>query len=115
MEERGRRRLDPTRVSDQPALRSASGTVWIVAGGLLLIVIALVLASIIVRAGAALPIAVATLILVAALYVALLVIRFAVRPGKVRLRIMAAAMLGMALFSIVGLLASVWAEANGAR
>lgn len=111
MDERPRERLDPTKIRDQPSLRSSSGTVWIVAGGLFLCVILFVLAWIIVGGGAAVPVAVTTAALAVALYVVLLVVRFVVRPGKVRLRIMAGAMIGMALFSIVGLLASVGVEA----
>lgn len=115
MEERRRERLDPTKVRDQPALRSSSGAVWIVSGAVFLFVIVAVLTWIIVSGGAAVPVAITTGVLAAAFYVVLLVVRFVVRPGKVRLRIMAGAMIAMALFSIVGLLASVWAEAAGVR
>ncbi|MCF2573854.1 hypothetical protein [Brevibacterium sp. UCMA 11754] len=114
MGERPRERLDPTKVRDQPALRSSPGTVWIVSGGLLLLVVASVLAWVIVSSGTAAPVAVATGAAVVALYLVLLVVRFVVRPGKVRLRIMAAAMIGMALVSVVGLLASVGAESVSA-
>ncbi|SDS78655.1 hypothetical protein SAMN04489751_2866 [Brevibacterium sandarakinum] len=115
MDERPRERLDPTKIRDQPALRSSSGTVWIVSGGLFLLVIAIVLAWVIVSRGTAAPLAIATGAAVLALYVVLLVVRFAVRPGKMRLRIMAAAMIGMALIAVVGLLASVGAEAVSLR
>lgn len=114
MDERPRDHLDPTKVRDQPALRSSSGRVWIVAGGLLLLVTAAVLAWIVLSGGSgAAP--VATGAAVVALYIVLLIVRFAVRPGKLRLRIMAAAMIGMALVAIVGLLASVWAESLSVR
>lgn len=116
MDERPRDHLDPTKVRDQPALRSSSGRVWIVAGGLLLLVTAAVLAWIVLSGGSgAVPVAVTTAGLAAALYVVLLVVRFAVRPGKLRLRIMAAAMIGMALVAIVGLLVSVWVESISVR
>lgn len=111
MDERRREPLDPTKVRDQPSLRSSSGRVWIVTGGLFLCVILVVLAWIVVGGGTAVPVAITTAALAVALYVVLLVARLVARPGKVRLRIMAAAMIGMALFSIAGLLASVWVEA----
>lgn len=115
MEERPRERLDPTKIRDQPALRSSSGTVWIVSGGLFLLVVAAVLAWIFVSSGTATPVAVATGVAVVALYLVLLVARFVARPGKVRLRIMAVAMIGMALVSVVGLLMTVGAESISAR
>ena len=116
MDERPRDHLDSTKVRDQPALRSSSGRVWIVAGGLLLLVTAAVLAWIILSGGSgAAPVAIATGAAVVALYIVLLIVRFAVRPGKLRLRIMAAAMIGMALIAVVGLLASVWAESVSVR
>lgn len=115
MDERPRERLDPTKVRDQFALRSSSGAVWIVSGGLFLLVVASVLAWIIVSSETAAPVAVATGAVVIALYLVLLVVRFVVRPGKVRLRIMAVAMIGMALVSVVGLLLTVGAESISAR
>lgn len=115
MDERPRERLDPTKIRDQPALRSSSGAVWIVAGGLFLLVVAAVLAWIIVSSGTAAPVAVATGAAVVGLYVVMLVVRFAVRSGTVRLRIMAVAMICMALVSVVGLLLTVGAESISAR
>ncbi|MDN5759413.1 MAG: hypothetical protein L0H59_12940, partial [Tomitella sp.] len=61
------------------------------------------------------PGGVATGAAVVALYLVLLVVRFVARPGKVRLRIMAGAMIGMALVSVVGLLLTVGAESISAR
>ncbi|GEB23607.1 hypothetical protein BAU01nite_23400 [Brevibacterium aurantiacum] len=110
MDERPRNHLDPTKIGDQAALRSSSGTIWIVSGGLFLLAVAVVLVWIAVSSATAAPLAIATGAAVVALYIVLLLVRFLVRPGKVRLRIMAAAMIGMALIAVVGLLASVGAE-----
>ncbi|GAA1846929.1 hypothetical protein GCM10009813_06340 [Brevibacterium marinum] len=88
---------------------------WIVSGGLFLLVIAIVLAWVFVSSGTAAPLVIATGAVVAGLYVVLLLVRFLVRPGKVRLRIMAAAMIGMALIAVLGLLASVGAESVSLR
>lgn len=114
MEDRSREPLDSTRISDQPALRRSSGTVWIVSGGLFLVVVAAVLAAILVSGGPAVPYAIATLALAAVLYVVLLIARFAIRPGRVRLQVMAGSMICMAVVSIVGLLLCVGAESGGA-
>ncbi|WP_309131516.1 hypothetical protein [Brevibacterium sp.] len=114
MEDRSDEPLDSSRISDQPALRSSSGTVWIVAGGLFLIVIAGVLATIIASGGPAIPYAIATIAVAGGLYLALLIARFAVRPGKVRLRVMAVSMIGMAVVSIIGLVLCVGAASGGA-
>lgn len=73
------------------------------------------ISPIIISGGAAVPVAVATVAVVATLYLVLLVSRFAIRPGRVRLLIISGAMISMVLVSIVGLLLSVGAaEATSA-
>lgn len=114
MEDNSREPLDPRRISDQPALRSSSGRIWIVAGAVFLVIIAGVLISLIVRGGPAVPYAMTTAVIAVVLYLGLLIARFTVKPGTVRLRIMAAAMIGMAVFSLLGLLVCVAVVANGA-
>ena len=106
--------IDSRRISDQPALRSSSGTIWIVAGGIFLVVIAGVLLAVASAGGPAVPTAITTIVIAVVLYLVLLIARFAVRPGRVRLWVMAGAMIGMAVASLVGLLLCVGAAAGGA-
>lgn len=113
MEETPREPLDPRRIGDQPALQSSSGRIWIGAGAVFLVVIVGVLISIIVRGGPAVPFAIATGAIAVVLYLALLIARITLRPGTVRLRVMAAAMIGMAVFSLVGLVVCVAVVATG--
>src|SRR5699024_6381640 len=103
MDNSSREPIDSSRISDQPALRSASGTIWVVAGGLFLVVIAAVLAAIISSGGPAVGYAITTIAVVAALYLVLLIARFAIRPGKTRLWVMAGSMIGMAVVALIGL------------
>ena len=84
------------------------------AGGIFLVVIAGVLAAIIVSGNTAVPTAITTIVIAAVLYLILLTARFALRPGRVRLWVMAGAMIGMAVASLVGLVLCVGAAASGA-
>ncbi|WP_423057993.1 hypothetical protein [Brevibacterium linens] len=114
MDNSSREPIESRRISDQPALRSSSGTIWIVAGGIFLVVIAGVLTAIIVSSSTAVATAITTIVIAAVLYLILLIARFAFRPGRVRLWVMAAAMIGMAVASLVGLVLCVGAAASGA-
>src|SRR5699024_4710547 len=114
MDNSSREPFDSSRISDQPALRSASGTFWVVAGGLFLVVIAAVLAAIISSGGPAVGYAITTIAVVAALYLVLLIARFAIRPGKTRLWVMAGSMIGMAGVALIGLVVCVGAASAGA-
>jgi hypothetical protein len=114
MDNSSREPIDSSRISDQPALRSASGTIWVVAGGLFLVVIAAVLAAIISSGGPAVGYAITTIAVVAALYLVLLIARFAIRPGKTRLWVMAGSMIGMAVVALIGLVVCVGAASAGA-
>jgi len=113
MDDNSREPIDSSRISDQPALRSASGTIWVVAGGLFLIVIAAVLAAIISAGGPAVGYAITTIAVATALYLVLLISRFAIRPGRVRLWVMAGSMIGMALVALIGLVVCVGAASAG--
>lgn len=101
--EAGRRRLDPTRMADQPALRTSTGRAWIVMGGLFAAV-SLVPFMLLIFAGSGrsrgLAIAVAVLMLI--LYALLVSARFLLRSGPVRLRTMAVCMLTMAAVALGG-------------
>src|SRR5699024_235065 len=131
MDNSSREPIDSRRISDQPALRSASGTIWIVAGGMLLVVIAAVLAgmisygglflvviaavlaAIISSGGPAVSYAITTIAVAAALYLVLLIARFAIRPGRTRLWVMGGSMIGMAIVALIGLVVCVGAASAG--
>lgn len=101
-------RLDPTRMRNQPALRTSSGTVWIVMGGLFAAASLIPLVMFIARGNeAARGAAVVVAVIVVALYGMILIARLAIRPGPARLRTMAAAMLTMAAVALIG----VWVSA----
>lgn len=96
-------RLDPTRVTNQPALRTSSGLVWLVMGGLFAAVSLIPFAMLIFTpdtrsGGLALAVAVAII----ALYGAMVITRVVTRRRERRLRIMAGCMLTMALVALVG-------------
>lgn len=102
------RRLDPTLMRNQPALRTSNGNVWVLMGGLFAAASLIPLVMFMIRGneaskGAAIVVAV----IVVALYGAILIARFAIEPGLVRLRTMAASMLTMAAVALVG----VWVSA----
>lgn len=99
----GRSGLDPTRMVNQPALRTSSGRVWLVMGGLFAAVSLLPLGLLIFAGdgrsrGVAIPVAVAVVLLFAAIVVARLVLP----GGPVRLRTMAACMITMAAVALLG-------------
>lgn len=104
---------DPTRVTDQPALRTSNGTAWVVMGGLLVIASYIpLLALIFVRRGPSQPIAIATAVIVLTLYGGLLISRLIAPPGRMRLRVMAACMLTSAFAALIGMVLCVLAEVN---
>jgi hypothetical protein len=114
MDNSSREPIESRRISDQPALRSSSGTIWIVAGGIFLIIVGGVLTAIIVTGSTAVPTAITTIVIAGVLYLILLIARFVFRPGRVRLWVMAGAMIGMAVASLIGLVLCVGAAASGA-
>lgn len=93
---------DPTRVRSQPSLTTASGTIWIVVGGLFVAVAlgVLVPMTALPPAGVALVAAIA----VGALYLAMVVVRVAVPAGRRRLAMLAVGMLLIAVISLVSAL-----------
>lgn len=103
--------LDPTKMINQPALRSSKGTIWIVMGGLFLLASLFSFGVIIFTGGgASTGLAITCGCMAIAAYAALLVVRFAVAPGPRRLRIMAACMLTMAFISLVGVWVCLFIE-----
>jgi hypothetical protein len=100
---------DPTRVRSQPSLTTASGTIWIVVGGLFVAVALGVLVPMTSMrpAGVALGAAIA----VGAIYLAMVVVRVAVPAGRRRLGMLAVGMLLIAAISLVAVFvvaASTW-------
>ena len=90
---------DPTRISNQPALTTSSGRIWLIVGGLFTAISLGVLLPMtgLEPRGVALAAAIADVVL----YGGMLVARFTVRPGRLRLGLMAAAMLAIAAVSLV--------------
>ena len=98
------RRPDPTRMAEQPALQTSSGLVWLVVGALFAAVSLVPLgALILVSPGRSLPVAVTTAALVVLLYGLMIAVRLATPRGPRRLRRMAACLLAMAGFALLGI------------
>jgi hypothetical protein len=93
---------DPTLQRNQPALTTSSGAIWLVVGGLFSAISLAVLIPMttLPPEGVALRAAIA----VAALYAGMVVVRFVVRPGRLRLRVLAGGMIAIAAVSLGGVL-----------
>src|SRR5690606_22697238 len=99
------KRRDPTRMANQPALTTSSGTIWIVMGALFVLVSAYPLSALLVfERGAAFPMAVTTAAVIVAFYILILITRFAAPQGRRRLQLMAGFFIAMVALAIVGLL-----------
>jgi len=118
----GRRRtgttgaVDPTMVTNQPALRTSSGAIWIIVASLFTAVSLVPLIAIVADGSAAVPVALATAGLLVCGLVAMMIVRFTALDGPPRLRALAGCFLGMALVTLIGLLvcvAIVWAPLTG--
>lgn len=102
---RAEARSDPTRMANQPALRSSEGTIWVVVGGLFALICLVPLGLLtVVDPRASAPVAWITAILVVVLYAALLVTRWVVGERERRLRTMAVLMVAMAAAALIGLM-----------
>jgi len=96
---------DPTRMSNQPALTTSSGTIWIVVGALFVLVSAYPLSALLVfEPGVAFPVAVVTAVVIALSYALVVITRFVVPRGRRRLRVMAGFFIAMVALTVVGLL-----------
>ncbi|MDT0157004.1 hypothetical protein Q9R19_05115 [Microbacterium sp. ARD32] len=98
---------DPTMVTNQPALRSSSGAVWLIASGVFVAVCLVPLIGIIATGSAATPVAVVAVVLLVALLVAEFVVRLMVDARAHRLRWLAACMLAMAVIALVSMMVCV--------
>lgn len=94
------RRNDVTRVTNQPALTTSTGRVWLIVGALLS---AVCLATLLVVATTH-PAALIGAAIVLALYALLVVTRLAVRRQRLRLRLLAVVFAAIAVSTIVTLL-----------
>jgi len=98
-------RRDPTRMANQPALRTSAGRIWIVVGGLFAAICLVPLALLaVVDPRRSAPVAWITAIIIIVLYAATVASRWLVHDREPRLRIMAALMLAMAAVALIGLM-----------
>lgn len=95
-------RLDPTRVSNQPALRTSRGTIWLVLGGLLAAT-ALAELAFLVQTPAR-PIAVVGVVLEVAIYAGMILASITIPLRPHRLRVLAVGMIALAIVAIVALM-----------
>ena len=95
-----RPRRDPTQVTAQPALTTSTGRRWLVWGGVLA---AVTLAILVTLAVTREPAAWAACALIAALYLTMVVVRFAVPSSRMRLVLLACLMGTIAVTAVVSL------------
>ncbi|MCU1481431.1 MAG: hypothetical protein JWQ19_2217 [Subtercola sp.] len=94
--------LDPTKVTNQPALTSSTGRIWLIVGGLFALIAAGVLIWLL-----PLPphgLAGAALAVVVLLYAAMVVTQLLTRRGRARLGVLAVLMLSIAAVALVSIL-----------
>jgi len=106
-------RTDPTRVMNQPALRTSSGAIWLVAASVFTAVCLVPLVGIIVQGGSAASVALVATVLLACLLTAMFLVRFTMTPGSRQLRWLAVCMLSMAVVALVAMAVCVmivWAS-----
>lgn len=101
--QRDAQRIDPTKVLNQPALQTSGGTIWVVMAGLFAVAALVPFVALVVSGGPSAGLAGGAAIAVVALYAVLVVLRFAIPRGKIRLRWLAACMLTMAAVSLIGI------------
>lgn len=98
-------RSDPTRMANQPALRTSDGLIWIVVAGIFLVICAVPLSLLtVVDPRESAPVAWTTALLLVALYGALLAARGYIAERGQRLRMMAGLMLAMAAVALIGMM-----------
>ncbi|RUQ07439.1 MULTISPECIES: hypothetical protein [unclassified Microbacterium] len=94
---------DPTRMANQPALRTSSGAVWLIVATIFTAVSLVPLIGIVRSGGAAGTVGLVTAIILVLGLAAMVVIRLAVSSVRPRLRALAAGFLAMALLTLVGI------------
>lgn len=103
--------IDPTRVSNQPALRTSRGAIWLVVGGILA---AIALTEfLLLLGGATTVLPVVRIVLVTVLYIAMIVSTLAIPASPVSLRVLAGLMIALTVVALVllAIIASVNARA----
>lgn len=96
--------VDPTRMSDQPALTSSKGLSWLILGGLLTLVSLGVLVTMAVQRMPPTGVAGTAAVVVGVLYLCMIIVRFATPPGRLRLTLLAVDMLAIAFVSLLAVL-----------
>lgn len=89
---------DPTLIRNQAALRNSEGTIWLVVGA---VFVGVALVVFLPFTGDQPALAWASIAIVAALYVAMIVVRLAVRPRRARLVTLAVLLILVALTGLV--------------
>jgi len=89
---------DPTRVTNQRALSTSSGSIWLVVGGIFAAICVAVLATLLWRSPPGLALAGA--IAVAVLYAAMVVVKLTVRRDRLRLGVLASLMGAIAVVAL---------------
>lgn len=109
----GRDSLDPTRMTNQPALRTSSGRVWLIMGGLFAVAALIPLALLgLASDGRSRGVATVAGIVIIVLLGAIVLARLLLPSGPTRLRAMAGFMLTMAAVSLVSLVICAVIEAS---
>lgn len=98
---------DATRVRNQPALMTSSGTIWIVVGAVFAVICLIPLVGIVATGRASGAVAMATIVLMVALYAAMVAVRLSASPGPRRLQRMAICFLAMAAVTLIGMICCV--------
>jgi len=89
---------DPTLMRNQASLTTSSGRIWLLLGGLLTLISAVVLAFELPLEPAG--VALFGLVAVLVLYAAMMVVRFTTQPGRLRLGVLAALMIAIAVIGL---------------
>ena len=98
------RPLDPMHVRDQPALTSSRGRSWLILGGLLTLISLGVLVPMAVMNMPPVGVPQTAAIVVTALYLGMIIVRFATPPGRLRLGLLAIDMIAIAFVAVFAVL-----------
>jgi hypothetical protein len=99
---------DPTLMRNQPSLTTSTGRIWLILGGLLTLISAVVLAFELPLEPAG--VALFGLVSVLVLYAAMVVVRLTTGPGRLRLGLMAALMIAIAVIGLGSVIAVAYAS-----
>ena len=99
---------DPTWLRFQPSLTTASGTIWVVMGGILAAIAFVLLLAM----GRLHPLGYWTAAIIALLYAGMLLVRAWVRPQRLRLGLLAGLMLVIAGLALVSVMIIAWGQAT---